>query len=166
MKAYVLIPFLLRGLVTASPQSGSGLQACGDAFYHPSSVSLLAQDFSERADPSAQYTCYESNFLCPIIDGEPTLKCGDSCYLPNMYSYVHVPSFSKRHRLTDRKAAPTAVSGVCKVCFRPWLSQQELTRSSGLAPICPNLAVKDHGCIRCQYNLTSPAHLTSHSLTA
>lgn len=33
-----------------------------------------------------QYTCYDGDFLCPILDSEPTLRCGPDCYLPSMYS--------------------------------------------------------------------------------
>ena len=32
-----------------------------------------------------QYTCY-GTFLCPIISGEPTLKCANACYLPEAYT--------------------------------------------------------------------------------
>jgi hypothetical protein len=32
-----------------------------------------------------QYTCYDGNFLCPKINGDPTLRCGSACYLPGMY---------------------------------------------------------------------------------
>lgn len=46
------------------------LKPCGLAFYDP-----------------ANYTCY-GTFLCPILDGEPTLKCGQDCYLPEQYSCV------------------------------------------------------------------------------
>ena len=44
------------------------LIACGDAFYSKS-----------------KYTCYDGDFLCPIIDGKPTLRCNEDCYLPSMY---------------------------------------------------------------------------------
>src|ERR1700761_2990603 len=33
-----------------------------------------------------KYTCYDGDFLCPILDGKPTLRCGPACYLPDMYS--------------------------------------------------------------------------------
>ncbi|RDW80949.1 glycogen debranching enzyme [Coleophoma crateriformis] len=45
------------------------LRPCGDAFYSP-----------------AKYTCYDSDFLCPVLAGTPTLRCGGDCYLPSMYS--------------------------------------------------------------------------------
>lgn len=34
----------------------------------------------------SQYTCYDGDFLCPVLNGVPTLKCGQDCYLPDMYS--------------------------------------------------------------------------------
>ena len=33
-----------------------------------------------------QYTCYDTDFLCPVLNDEPTLRCGLDCYLPSMYS--------------------------------------------------------------------------------
>jgi len=45
------------------------LRPCGAAYYHP-----------------AQYTCYEGDFLCPMINGKATLRCGEDCYLPDRYS--------------------------------------------------------------------------------
>ncbi|KAF7186258.1 hypothetical protein HII31_12333 [Pseudocercospora fuligena] len=33
-----------------------------------------------------QYTCYDGDFLCPVLEGKPTLQCGPDCYLPEMYS--------------------------------------------------------------------------------
>ncbi|KAB5515184.1 glycogen debranching enzyme [Coniochaeta sp. 2T2.1] len=44
------------------------LFACGDAFYSKS-----------------KYTCYDGDFLCPVLDGQPTLRCNEDCYLPSMY---------------------------------------------------------------------------------
>ncbi|KAL8750693.1 MAG: hypothetical protein Q9199_006903 [Rusavskia elegans] len=46
----------------------SGLFPCGPAYYAPD-----------------QYICY-GDFLCPILDGEPTLQCGGACYLETLYS--------------------------------------------------------------------------------
>ncbi|KAI7548904.1 hypothetical protein KC317_g14713, partial [Hortaea werneckii] len=53
----------------ANTPPDSNLIACGDAEYLPS-----------------QYTCYDGSFLCPIQDGEPTLRCGEACYSPQRYS--------------------------------------------------------------------------------
>ncbi|KAI5370326.1 putative endo-1,3(4)-beta-glucanase 1, carbohydrate binding protein [Septoria linicola] len=56
--------------VTAAPADAAAeLLPCGHAYYYAS-----------------KYTCYNGTFLCPIIDGEPTLRCGSDCYLPEMYS--------------------------------------------------------------------------------
>ncbi|KAF8202609.1 carbohydrate binding-domain-containing protein [Mycena galopus ATCC 62051] len=38
----------------------------------------------DQYDPS-QYVCLDSGFLCPIIDGNITLKCDDTCYAPAQY---------------------------------------------------------------------------------
>ncbi|KAL1839658.1 hypothetical protein VTJ49DRAFT_1268 [Mycothermus thermophilus] len=34
---------------------------------------------------ASQYTCYDSEFLCPILYGQPTLRCGDACHSPDLY---------------------------------------------------------------------------------
>ncbi|RFU24505.1 hypothetical protein B7463_g11833, partial [Scytalidium lignicola] len=49
--------------------NGEALLPCGEAFYYMS-----------------KYTCYDGNFLCPVLNDEPTLRCGPDCYLPEMYS--------------------------------------------------------------------------------
>lgn len=36
----------------------------------------------------SQYTCYDGNFLCPVLHGEPTFRCGPDCFLPGQYSCV------------------------------------------------------------------------------
>ncbi|KAL8649818.1 MAG: hypothetical protein Q9226_005419 [Calogaya cf. arnoldii] len=46
----------------------SGLYSCGSAYYAPE-----------------QYICY-GNFLCPIVEDEPSLQCGDACYLESLYT--------------------------------------------------------------------------------
>ncbi|KAI7498171.1 hypothetical protein KC367_g5276 [Hortaea werneckii] len=74
-----MYPMLLALLVVhvtlasaASTSTDSSLVACGDAYFLPT-----------------QYTCYDGGFLCPIHDGEPTLRCGDACYNPRQYSCTH-----------------------------------------------------------------------------
>lgn len=47
----------------------SYIESCGAAYYNTSI-----------------YTCYNGDFLCPIISGEPTLPCGSACYSPCMYA--------------------------------------------------------------------------------
>lgn len=37
-------------------------------------------------DNTLKYTCYDGDFLCPVLNGERTLRCGPDCYLPEMYS--------------------------------------------------------------------------------
>ncbi|KAI1636092.1 hypothetical protein F4809DRAFT_650741 [Biscogniauxia mediterranea] len=32
------------------------------------------------------HTCYNGNFLCPVVDKRRTLRCGNSCYLPQKYT--------------------------------------------------------------------------------
>jgi len=33
-----------------------------------------------------QYTCYDGDFLCPVLEGVPTLRCGEDCFLTEGYS--------------------------------------------------------------------------------
>ncbi|KAK4508256.1 hypothetical protein PRZ48_001994 [Zasmidium cellare] len=68
----MVVGSLLLGLLlgaTALPQDGEELRDCGEARYYAS-----------------KYTCYDGDFLCPILNGEATLRCGEDCYLPEMYS--------------------------------------------------------------------------------
>ncbi|KAI7195887.1 hypothetical protein KC363_g1203 [Hortaea werneckii] len=74
-----MYPMLLALLVVhvtlasaANTSTDSSLAACGDAYYLPT-----------------RYICYDGDFLCPIHDGEPTLRCGDACYNPRQYSCTH-----------------------------------------------------------------------------
>lgn len=53
----------------AAPPVDKNLQPCGDAYYL-----------------TTHYTCYDGNFLCPVENGEPLLRCGPACYKPQMYS--------------------------------------------------------------------------------
>ena len=57
------------GTGTSAPAPTSGLLSCGSAQYLPS-----------------QYTCFNGNFLCPIIDGDATQQCGDACYSTSAYT--------------------------------------------------------------------------------
>jgi len=65
---------VLAGLVstglssTVTRRAGEQLFRCGVAFYSKSN-----------------YTCYDSTFLCPVIEGQPTLRCNRDCYLPYEY---------------------------------------------------------------------------------
>ncbi|KAK5125309.1 hypothetical protein LTR85_000418 [Meristemomyces frigidus] len=59
---------LLARAFCSPPPANKALLPCGDAYYL-----------------QAQYTCYDGDFLCPIFNGEPTLRCEDACYEPKMY---------------------------------------------------------------------------------
>ncbi|KAG4438564.1 hypothetical protein IFR05_005939 [Cadophora sp. M221] len=90
------LSFLLLGAFASLTlgQSSEELQACGDAFYSTS-----------------KYTCYDSDFLCPVLNGQPTLRCGPDCYLPDMYScsndhLVYPPSPSTLGILTSLGSVP------------------------------------------------------------
>lgn len=63
-----LLLLLSAGLSLADVPVDKNLQPCGDAWYLPS-----------------MYTCYDTDFLCPVVDGTATLRCGPDCYLPSMY---------------------------------------------------------------------------------
>ena len=69
IKTVSLTLIALAGLVSveAAPPN---LKQCGGAYYDPS-----------------QYTCYNTNGgLCPIMNGVPTLLCGQmTCYDKHMY---------------------------------------------------------------------------------
>ncbi|KAJ7452615.1 carbohydrate binding-domain-containing protein [Mycena latifolia] len=45
----------------------------------------LASCGSSNYDPT-QYTCYDGDFLCPIVDGDVYQKCGGDCYSTTEYS--------------------------------------------------------------------------------
>ncbi|KAK5733387.1 hypothetical protein LTR17_009759 [Elasticomyces elasticus] len=69
MSTSLLLPLLLAiGVYGAPPPVDLKLKPCGEAYYLES-----------------QYTCYDGNFLCPVLDGEPTLRCGPACYSTTMY---------------------------------------------------------------------------------
>ncbi|KAL2267384.1 hypothetical protein VTJ83DRAFT_4661 [Remersonia thermophila] len=60
--------FLAVGAIAPLGALAEDIHFCGPAPYYPS-----------------QYTCYDGNFLCPILYGQPTLRCGEACYSPDMY---------------------------------------------------------------------------------
>jgi len=73
------VPFVVRpvlsavvGVYSAPPPANPNLKPCGDAYYL-----------------SSQYTCYNGDFLCPVLNGEATLRCGPACYRPEMYRCVN-----------------------------------------------------------------------------
>ncbi|KAJ7640037.1 carbohydrate binding-domain-containing protein [Mycena polygramma] len=61
-----MISTLAATLITAQ-----NLTSCGSAMYDPS-----------------QYTCYDGDFLCPIVNGDVYRKCGDDCYSTTGYNCI------------------------------------------------------------------------------
>ncbi|KAF2666892.1 hypothetical protein BT63DRAFT_427306 [Microthyrium microscopicum] len=55
-------------LVLNDPNQPDTLLNCGPAQYYDS-----------------QYVCFDGNFLCPVINGKATLRCGDACYNYDQY---------------------------------------------------------------------------------
>ncbi|KAK0120403.1 hypothetical protein ONS96_010618 [Cadophora gregata f. sp. sojae] len=93
-KGVILVLSGLAGLTLG--QAAEELEPCGDAFYLKS-----------------KYTCYDTDFLCPVINGEPTLRCGPDCYLPEMYSctdnhLVYSPSSTSPGTPTSSGSVPGA----------------------------------------------------------
>ncbi len=71
---FLVLPILcvVVGVYSAPPPANPNLKPCGDAYYL-----------------SSQYTCYNGDFLCPVLNGEATLRCGLACYRPEMYGCVN-----------------------------------------------------------------------------
>ena len=106
MRAVRLVALCWLAAGYALPQGAEpvdeNLLPCGEAYYYADQVcnSYSPHEVVERrllVNETAQYTCYDTDFLCPILDGEPTLRCGPDCYLPSMYScddgeLVHPPT--------------------------------------------------------------------------
>ncbi|KAJ7452611.1 hypothetical protein FB451DRAFT_1374064, partial [Mycena latifolia] len=63
-----LLCFVLTALV-ASLVASQTLDSCGSSNYDPT-----------------QYTCYEGDFLCPIVNGDVYQQCGDDCYSTTEYT--------------------------------------------------------------------------------
>ena len=64
----LLICFTITVRCAVAPVD-KNLRPCGEAYYLPS-----------------QYSCYNGDFLCPVLNGEALLRCGHACYRPEMYS--------------------------------------------------------------------------------
>ncbi|KAJ7088028.1 carbohydrate binding-domain-containing protein [Mycena belliarum] len=60
---------IVLSAVLASLVAAESLSRCGSSSYYPS-----------------QYTCFNDNFLCPIVNGDRTIRCGDACYSTSLYS--------------------------------------------------------------------------------
>ncbi|KAJ7075560.1 carbohydrate binding-domain-containing protein [Mycena belliarum] len=66
----LLLPIVLATLVScAVTVAAEDLASCGISRYYPS-----------------QYTCFDDNFLCPIVNGDRFIRCGDACYTTALYS--------------------------------------------------------------------------------
>ncbi|KAF7354091.1 hypothetical protein MVEN_01096500 [Mycena venus] len=61
-----LLTALVAGVVKVVAED---LLTCGPSNYFPS-----------------QYTCFDDTFLCPIVNGDRYLRCGDACYSTSLYS--------------------------------------------------------------------------------
>ncbi|KIK57065.1 carbohydrate-binding module family 52 protein [Collybiopsis luxurians FD-317 M1] len=65
-----LVPLVLTGLVAGVVVAQSEeLLNCGSSTYFPS-----------------QYTCFDGDFLCPVLNGDIYIRCGDACYSTSQYS--------------------------------------------------------------------------------
>ncbi|MCJ1478326.1 hypothetical protein MMC13_007004 [Lambiella insularis] len=95
--AFLFVLVLLSTCVKSDEQ----LLPCADAFYYAS-----------------RYTCYDSTFLCPVLNGTPTLRCGEDCFLPDMYScaggHLVYPPISSTSSATP--AAPTVPGNEVPTC--------------------------------------------------
>ncbi|KAL8650345.1 MAG: hypothetical protein Q9210_003869 [Variospora velana] len=65
---------------TGSPTPTAGTTATTTGVYIPSQPTCGSFLYNPIAS-----TC-QSRFLCPIVNGTPTLLCGDSCYFASLYS--------------------------------------------------------------------------------
>ncbi|KAF8202613.1 carbohydrate binding-domain-containing protein [Mycena galopus ATCC 62051] len=64
-----LLSIVITALIASSIVAGENLLSCGQANYYPS-----------------QYTCFDDNFLCPIVNGDRYVRCGPACYSAKQYS--------------------------------------------------------------------------------
>jgi hypothetical protein len=88
--------------------------ACGEAFYSADKVrnatARLHSQTGRLLTIHRQYTCYDGDFLCPILDGVPTLRCGEDCFLPYMYSCDGEGKLMYSSSPSNTAAAPAASS--------------------------------------------------------
>ncbi|KAE9386369.1 hypothetical protein BT96DRAFT_540011 [Gymnopus androsaceus JB14] len=122
------------------PQNGpETLEACGDAQFYPS-----------------QYICLDGNFLCPFMNGDSTLRCGNACYLIDQYS------------CTNDALIPVTVppSAPCV----PEFGSSELCNDEGCFQLncCPGLfSIADHCRSPCQLeNEQNPGSCTTTTTIA
>ena len=65
--------------------SSSGTSSSGQQSSGGSSSNTPSQECSGKPYHSDQYTCYESKYLCPVMNGVRTLNCEAACYDPSQY---------------------------------------------------------------------------------
>ena len=93
---------LVLGALVACVGSDEPLLPCGDAQYLES-----------------MYTCYDTDFLCPVVDGTPTLRCGGACYLPSMYSCEDSELVYQPVASASAIAFPTVPGNYVPACSAP-----------------------------------------------
>ncbi|KAF8202620.1 carbohydrate binding-domain-containing protein [Mycena galopus ATCC 62051] len=59
----------LTAIITFSVVAAENLLQCGESQYYPS-----------------QYTCFDDDFLCPMVNGDRYFRCGLACYSTKEYS--------------------------------------------------------------------------------
>ncbi|KAF8202603.1 carbohydrate binding-domain-containing protein [Mycena galopus ATCC 62051] len=64
-----ILSIVITAFVASSVVAAEDLLSCGDSNYYPS-----------------QYTCFDDDFLCPIINGTICIQCGNACYTNTQYS--------------------------------------------------------------------------------
>ncbi|KAJ7622323.1 carbohydrate binding-domain-containing protein [Roridomyces roridus] len=64
-----LLALALTTFVSLSVVGAETLMNCGSSMYFPS-----------------QYTCFDDNFLCPIVNNEVYVRCGPACYSVKQYT--------------------------------------------------------------------------------
>ncbi|KAF3048410.1 hypothetical protein E8E12_011777 [Didymella heteroderae] len=87
-------------LLCPKTETGEATIACGTACYDAGTyycnsntqLQLITPDAAVQYCGTApyrpgEYTCWNGNFLCPVLNGEATLACGGTaCYNPREYS--------------------------------------------------------------------------------
>ncbi|KAJ7675150.1 carbohydrate binding-domain-containing protein [Mycena rosella] len=63
-----LLPIVLTA-IAVSVVAAESLASCGSSNYYPS-----------------QYTCFDDDLLCPIVNGDIYIRCGAACYSTTLYS--------------------------------------------------------------------------------
>ncbi|KAJ7804179.1 carbohydrate binding-domain-containing protein [Mycena olivaceomarginata] len=113
---------------------------CGDACYSTSSYSCsnttlkpishdgpeVLEDCGDSRFYPSQYVCLDGDFLCPVLNGTATLRCGAACYPPAQYT------------CTNGQLSPIGVPPPTCV---PNFGQDEVCTAQGctLLPCCPGL---------------------------